>query len=134
MQLASCQPLLDILAFDILSSKSNFDMRMEMFETDYWQYSSHVTHKKGLFNQAKICWWIGCFLTPFWALHHVLRLQQKTVRHQQIKEVYSERIFLSNFLISDIVQQVKDRKLKAVFFKNKSFIKYTWTCTASVYN
>ena len=35
MQLASCQPLLDILAFDILSSKSNFDMRMEMFETDY---------------------------------------------------------------------------------------------------
>jgi len=44
------------------------------------------------------CWWIGWFLTPFWALHHVrtirylLRLQQKTVRHQQIKKVYSERI------------------------------------------
>jgi len=47
-----------------------------------------------------------------------LRLQQKTVLHQQIKKVYSERIFLTYFLISDIVQQVTDRKLKAVFFKN----------------
>lgn len=51
----------------------------------------------------------------------LLRLQQKTVQHQE--SIFREYLF-TYFLISDIVQQVKDRKLKAVFFKNSSFIKY----------
>ena len=39
------------------------------------------------------------------------------------ESILRENLF-TYFLIPDILQQVKDRKLKAVFLKNTSFIKY----------